>query len=141
LIPDQARSGKGATRFAGYAALFGQADAASDTIVPGAFAQTLAARQAPLPLLWQHQPDQQIGWIESACEDGRGLRIIAHIDNPDGKAASMLATRQVDGLSFGYRARRYRKDRKGRTLDEIELLEISLVSHPLQHRARVHLIA
>ena len=50
-------------KFAGYAALFGTADAGRDTISPGAFARTLAERQEPLPLYWQHRPDQRIGWI------------------------------------------------------------------------------
>lgn len=49
---------------AGYAALFGRADASRDTIRPGAFARTLAERQEPLPLYWQHRPEQRIGWVE-----------------------------------------------------------------------------
>ena len=56
-------------------------------------------------------------------------------------AAAMLAARKIDGLSFGYRARRYRREGENRLLDEVELLEVSLVSHPLQHGARVHMIA
>jgi len=128
-------------RFAGYAALFGKADAAQDTVVAGAFARSLATRQDPLPLFWQHRPDQRIGWIERAEEDNRGLRVIAQIDSPEGRAAALLTNRKVDGLSFGYRARRYCKQSKGRELQEIDLFEISLVTHPLQYGARVHLIA
>ena len=127
-------------RFAGYAAVFGKADGARDVIQPGAFARTLAMRQDPLPLFWQHRPDQRIGWIERATEDARGLRIIASIDNPDGRAARSLASRAVTGLSFGYRARAFRRDETGRWLDEVELFEVSLVTHPLQHEARVHLV-
>lgn len=126
-------------RFAGYAALFAKADAAADVIVPGAFARSLGQRTHALPLLWQHRPEQRIGWIELAAEDDRGLRVIAQIDNPDGRAAAMLRDHRVNGLSFGYRARRFRKDGKCRILNEIELFEISLVTHPLQHGARVHL--
>ena len=128
-------------KFAGYAALFGTADAASDIIRPGAFAVTLSGRSSPIPLFWQHRPDQRIGWIREAKEDRRGLQVIAQIDNPRGRAAAMLAARKIDGLSFGYRARRYRREGKNRLLDEVELFEVSLVSHPLQHGARVHMIA
>ncbi|MXO91219.1 HK97 family phage prohead protease [Pontixanthobacter aquaemixtae] len=128
-------------RFAGYAALFGTPDAAQDTVEKGAFQRTLVRRSAPLPLFWQHRPDQQIGWVVTASEDQRGLRIIAEIDNPDGKAATLLSGHKVSGLSFGYRARRYRKNGTGRRLEEIDLFEISLVTHPLQHGARVHMIA
>lgn len=127
-------------RFAGYAALFDIADAGRDTIRRGAFARTLAARAAPLPLYWQHRPDQPIGVIEHAAEDARGLRIIARIDRPASRAARLLADRQVTGLSFGFRTRAARQSAAGRELLEVELFEVSLVTHPLHPMARVHLI-
>ena len=130
-------------RFAGYAALFDVADAARDTIVKGAFARTLAQRQQSreaIPLYWQHRPDQQIGTVELAEEDARGLRVIARIDNPDARAAAALAAREVNGLSFGYRARGYENTPQGRVLREVDLFEVSLVTHPLQPGARVHLL-
>lgn len=142
--PPSREGGNGACgsgiRIAGYAALFGKPDAARDTILPGAFAATLAERNTPLALYWQHRPEQRIGWVEHAREDARGLRIIAALDQPHSRAAALLALRQVDGLSFGYRARVYRLTPAGRILAEIELLEVSLVTHPLQHGARVHLV-
>ena len=128
-------------RLAGYAALFGRRDAGRDTIRAGAFQRTLAERSEPLPLFWQHRPDQRIGWVESAAEDARGLRVIARIDNPDGGAGAALRRGAVTGLSFGYRARGFTRDAAGRELTEIDLFEVSLVTHPMQHGARVHLIA
>lgn len=125
-------------RLAGYAALFGVPDGARDTILPGAFAATLAALTDPLPLFWQHRPEQRIGWIEQAREDQRGLRVIAVIDNPHSRSAAMLRTHTVSGLSFGYRARIARHTHEGRVLQAVDLFEISLVTHPLQHGARVH---
>lgn len=127
-------------RLAGYAALFDVPDGARDTIRPGAFAATLAARTAPLPLYWQHRPEQRIGWVEQAREDTRGLRVIATIDNPDSRSAALLRARAVTGLSFGYRARAARHTPHGRVLEAIDLIEVSLVTHPLQHAARVHFI-
>ena len=127
-------------RFAGYAALFGIRDAGRDTIRPGAFIETLKSRETPLPLFWQHRPDQRIGWIEQVAEDQRGLRIIAAIDNPDGGAAAALKRGAVTGLSFGFRARSFTHDQNGRDLQAIDLFEISLVTHPMQHGARVHLL-
>lgn len=127
-------------RLAGYAALFGTRDAGRDVIHPGAFARTLAERTTPLPLYWQHRPDLRIGWIESAVEDARGLRVIARIDNPVGGAAAALRRAAVSGLSFGYRARAFTRDSQGRDLTEVDLFEVSLVTHPMQHGARVHLI-
>ena len=126
-------------RIAGYAALFDREDGGRDTIRPGAFARTLAERRDPLPLYWQHRPDQRIGWVETAGEDAQGLRIIATIDNPDGRAAKLLRERAVSGLSFGYRARGFRRTDRGRELADIDLFEVSVVTHPLQPAARIHL--
>lgn len=128
-------------RFAGYAALFDKPDGGCDTIRPGAFARTLADRRDPLPLFWQHRADLRIGWVETVAEDPRGLRVVAAIDNPLGGAALALRRGTVTGLSFGYRARASRRSEAGRELLEIELFEVSLVTHPMQHDARVHLIA
>jgi HK97 family phage prohead protease len=126
-------------RFAGYAALFGVADGAGDTIRQGAFARTLAETEA-VPLYWQHNPAQPIGRVEAIAEDGRGLRVIARLDSSDSRAADLLLRGEVSGLSFGYRARGYQRVPNGRELQDIELLEVSLVTHPLQPGARVHLV-
>ncbi len=128
-------------RFAGYAALFDIADAGRDTIRRGAFARTLAERTAPLPLYWQHRPDQPIGVIEQVAEDARGLKVVARIDRPASRAAQLLARGEVSGLSFGFRTREARQTRQGRELLAIDLFEVSLVTHPLQHGARVHLVS
>jgi len=128
-------------RFAGYASLFDIADADRDTIRQGAFKATLAQRTDPLPLLWQHRPDQPIGTVEQIAEDARGLRVIAKIDRMASRAASMLRANQVSGLSFGYRARQAHHSNAGRELLAVDLFEISLVTHPLQYGARVHFIS
>jgi HK97 family phage prohead protease len=128
-------------RFAGYAALFGVADGARDTIRPGAFARALAERTEPLPLCWEHRAGARIGTVERIAEDARGLRVIARIERLGSRAAALLRARAVSGLSFGYRAREYRRTAAGRLLEDVELFEISLVTHPMQPGARVHMIA
>lgn len=140
MTPDQVQSDGRTLRFAGYAALFGKRDAGRDRVLPGAFTRTLADRRDPLPLFWQHRPDQRIGWVETVGEDRRGLRVVATIDNPAGGAAAALKRGAVTGLSFGYRARGFTRSAEGRDLTEIDLFEVSLVTHPMQHGARVHLI-
>ena len=79
--------------------------------------------------------------IEQIAEDARGLRVIARIDRPDSRAAHLLAAGKVDGLSFGFRTRAARQSEAGRELIDIDLFEVSLVTHPLHPMARVHLVA
>ena len=129
-----------ALRLAGYAALFDVADGARDTIRRGAFARTLRERREPLPLCWQHRSDQRIGTVESVREDDRGLRVIARVDDLRSRACQLLRQGALSGLSFGYHTRACRHLPQGRMLDDIELLEVSLVLHPLQPRARVHML-
>ena len=87
------------------------------------------------------RPDMRIGWVESIAEDAKGLRVIASIDNPEGGAGMALKRGKASGLSFGYRARGFTRNAAGRDLTDILLLEVSLVTHPMQHTARVHLVA
>jgi HK97 family phage prohead protease len=125
-------------RFAGYAAVFGWTDRGGDVVRAGAFARSLK-RGGPVPLLWQHRPKVPIGRIEYLREDKRGLRIVARLSNgPAGRAATaLLREGKVAGLSFGYRVRRS-SGRAPRALEDVELVEVSLVRVPMQPRARVH---
>ncbi len=127
-------------RFAGYAALFDRRDGGGDIVRRGAFAAALLERRGPVPLLWQHRPEIQIGTVEQLAEDERGLRVIGRIALTGSRPAGLVRQRRLTGLSFGYRARRFRTDRHGRVLQDVELLEISLVQHPLQDGARIHLL-
>lgn len=141
LPPAPPASGRGEVRFAGYAAVFGHPDNGGDVILPGAFAASLE-RGLSVPLLWQHQPGRVIGRIEHLSEDQRGLRVIAALDGAgDGaKAGSLLTQGRVGGLSFGYRVRGSERKDGVRELQELELVEVSLVAKPMQKLARVHAV-
>lgn len=128
-------------RFAGYAAIFRKRDSGGDTILPGAFRASLDQRKAEglrLPLLWQHRPDEQIGWIDVVGEDARGLRVVASITATQSAAARALKDGAVDGLSFGYRVRQGKALPGGRELHDLDITEVSLVTRPMQRLARVH---
>ena len=114
------------TRFAGYAALFDRVDRGGDVIRRGAF----AGARAPLPVFWQHDARRQVGTVESLSEDARGLRVIGLVDAPVAPGT---------GLSFGYRAQGVKYGTK-RELIDLELVEVSLVSRPMQPLARVHAV-
>jgi HK97 family phage prohead protease len=131
------RKGRGALRFAGYAAIFGHPDRGGDVVRAGAFARSLARGAGTVPLLWQHDPARPIGRVEYLKEDARGLRVIGRL--VDGRAAWLLADGAIRGLSFGYRVKEARGEAP-RELRELELIEVSLVSRPMQPRARVHAI-
>jgi HK97 family phage prohead protease len=126
-------------RFAGYAAIFGRADRGGDVIRAGAFARSLKRGARAVPLLWQHAPERPIGRVDYLKEDGRGLRVIGRLSQGAAgrEAAALLKEGAVRGLSFGYRVRAAAGEAP-RELLELELLEISLVTLPMQPKARVH---
>lgn len=128
------------TRFAGYAALFDLPDLGGDVIAPGAFARTLEKSGGKVPLLVQHRGGAVAGEVETLAEDERGLRVIARLgDGAAGRtAARLLKSGKLNGLSFGYRAVRAGRAGAHRRLDEVDLVEVSLVARPMQPRARVH---
>jgi HK97 family phage prohead protease len=130
------------TRFAGYAAVFDRADSSGDIVRRGAFARAVAAGAGKVPLLWQHDANKPIGVIESLSEDERGLRVIGRLSDHSSTAkdaAAMLTEKALDGLSFGYRVRSAVAG-ANRQLTDLELVEVSLVTFPMQPLARVHAV-
>ena len=128
-------------RFAGYAAVFGHPDRGGDVVKQGAFARALKRGAGAVPLLWQHEPGRPIGRIEYLKEDKRGLRVIGRLsEGAAGKeAAALLKDGAVGGLSFGYRVREARGEAP-RELRDLDLVEVSLVTLPMQPKARVHAV-
>ena len=128
-------------RFAGYAAVFDRPDRGGDVVRPGAFARALKRGSGAVPLLWQHEAGKPIGRIEHLSEDKRGLRVIAALSGSatGREAAELLGEGAVTGLSFGYRVREA-QGQAPRELIQLDLVEISLVTLPMQPKARVHAI-
>jgi HK97 family phage prohead protease len=112
---------------AGYAAIFDAPDKGGDIVRKGAFAR---AAKAGVPLLWQHDRNRRIGYVESLSEDARGLRVIARLDD------EKTPVKAGAGLSFGYRVRAMNKQ-DYRELTDLDLIEVSVVTHPMQPLARV----
>lgn len=109
----------------------------------GAFSRALR-QGGDVPLLWQHERARVIGRIESLEEDRRGLRVIAALE--DAKLAAGVANGTLGGLSFGYRVRGGRPGKRPSTgsglreLIDLDLVEVSLVTIPMQPLARVHAV-
>lgn len=129
----------------GYGSVFGVRDAYDDVIAAGAFAQSLADHKASstLPaMLWQHDSAQPIGvWTEMG-EDDRGLRIKGQLalETVRGKEAhALLKLGALNGLSIGFMSKQwaYDRDTEVRTLTEIDLWEVSLVTFPANRASRI----
>lgn len=114
--------------FTGYAAIWDRMDRAGDVMRRGAFAG------APLvPLLWQHR-GAPMGRITALAEDTVGLAVEGVVEDP--ALAAMVRAGTVAGLSVGYRPRATRQG-AARAILSAELVEISLVTVPMQPLARV----
>ena len=132
------------TLIRGYAAIFNIRDTSRDLIVPGAFSRCLDQRfeqkdlsAGRFPLLWQHRPDLRFGWVESVIEDEVGLYMTASLDNPNSGPSVATIAGKVTGLSFGFRPKRFDRSKEGRTLFDIDLFEVSVVSFPCHPLALV----
>ena len=129
--------------FEGYACLFGKEDLGHDIIRHGAFSKSLGARgQTGVKLLYQHDPNQPIGQWLTIHEDARGLYVKGRLALEVAKAREVMAMMKagiLDGLSIGFRTIRGQSDRKTgvRTLLELDLWEISIVTFPMQPGARI----
>jgi len=128
-------------RFAGYAAVFDLLDRGGDVVRPGAFQRSLIARRS-IPLLWQHRAGAVIGRIERIEEDRRGLRVIGSLNSSEtgAMAARLISSRSIEGLSFGYRVRSAERSGGARHLTDVDLIEVSVVSRPMQPKARIHAV-
>jgi HK97 family phage prohead protease len=119
--------------------LFGVEDQMRDVVRAGAFAASLSRRAAPLPMLVEHDARLLAGAWRDAREDGRGLWLNGEIDEtqPGAARAMRMIARGIDGLSIGFVPLVAQRAGAGRVLIELELLEVSIVTHPMQPQARL----
>jgi Escherichia/Staphylococcus phage prohead protease len=123
--------------FEGYASLFGVPDGAGDVVAPGAFARSLRRRPPwQVRMLYQHSAHEPLGVWETIREDARGLYVRGRLTLDVTRARevrSLIRDGALNGLSIGYRTVRAARDATTglRTLQEIELWEISVVTFPL----------
>jgi len=120
----------------GYAATFNAEARIADfmeTIAPGAFADTLEESADVLALV-DHDPGRVLARTRSGTlrlqEDKRGLKFDLDVPNTThGRDVLELAERgDLGGMSFAFTIKRDRWDGERRTLESIDLHEISVVS-------------
>lgn len=123
----------GAMKFSGYASKFNDIDSYNDTILPGAYAETLQNRQRPIRLRWNHWGDI-IGKWTVIKEDDYGLYVEGELTPDHSKAQDVYALLKhgaIDGLSIGFYIIDSEMRADGvRVLKQIELVEISIVEEP-----------
>lgn len=142
--------------FSGFGAVFDNVDSHGDTIKRGAFRQSLKewkARGRMPAMLLQHGigfdsvASLSVGQWTDMREEDEGLRVEGKLFALQTELGQLihenLKSGQLDGLSIGYRARKYQivdtaKDGEAyRILQDIDLREVSLVREPSNERARV----
>lgn len=127
--------------FTGYASVFNGVDSYGDTILPGAYADTIKNRARPIRMRWNHNGPVIGKWTDVA-EDGKGLLVTGELTPGHSTAEDVYAGLKhgsLDGLSIGYRIPPggAQKDGKIRLLKRIDLIEISVVEEPADLAARV----
>lgn len=132
--------------FSGYGSVFGNVDSYDEIVAAGAFKSSLKTIKDsgdPLPVLWQHNPNQPIGGYTELSEDSTGLKVAGFLLKDDvalaKEAYALMRARVVKGLSIGYYVRASSYDEKTgiRTLTELDLREVSVVTFPANEEAQV----
>lgn len=131
--------------FSGYGSVFNVEDSYGDIVLPGAFADSLAAQKAKnrMPaMLWQHRSAEPLGVYTAMSEDNLGLKVegqLALTTVRGAEAHALLKMNALSGLSIGYMPREdsYDKVTGITTLKKVDLWEVSLVTFPANDAARV----
>lgn len=132
--------------FTGYGSVFGVVDSYNEIVAPKAFKASLGelkSKNRMVPILWQHDSRAPLGVYGQLGEDEHGLKVAGRLlieDVPQAKIAhALMKAGAVTGLSIGYWVRKSSYDEKTgvRTLTELELVEVSLVTFPANDEARI----
>ena len=131
--------------FEGYASVFEKADLGNDVVKYGAFRKSLRKKGAKaVKLLYQHKSDMPVGVFDSIKEDQHGLYVkgrLALKTQAGRDVFELMKMGALDGLSIGFKPNpkmtHYDKRTKKRVLEEVELMEISLVTFPMNQDARI----
>lgn len=135
-------------KFSGYGSIFGNKDLGNDVIMSGAFSKSIARKGARgIKMLYQHKTDEPIGVFEEIIEDNKGLKVkgkLAMGTQRGREVYELMKMGAIDGLSIGYRVatkgHHYEDNGKKRVINEVELMEISAVTFPMNPRAKIQAV-
>ncbi len=123
--------------FKGYASTFGNVDLGNDVVVEGAFTETITkfSKESPLPALWQHDHHEPVGVFDVLREDKKGLYIEGRMPKEDSfvreRVAPQMRIKSVKAMSIGFWIKDWKHEDDVRKLLKIDLIEISLVTSPM----------
>lgn len=132
--------------FSGYAATFNNVDRGGDVILPGAFTKTLGAimaqsKEGKLPILWQHDASVPLGVFTMLKEDPHGLYVEGRMPKADtfvtGRVMPQMKAGSIDSMSIGFITVDADYEDSKRFLKEINLIETSFVTIPMNTLAKV----
>lgn len=144
VVPFDIKAVSDDASFEGYGSVFGVVDAYDDIVAPGAFRRSLAewrTKKTAPAMLWQHDPRQPTGVWDDLHEDAHGLFVRGRLAPTQlGRDAhALLKMGALSGLSIGFCTRKSETDDESglRTLTDIELWEVSIVTFPANDPARI----
>lgn len=131
--------------FEGYGSVFGNKDLGNDVIEKGAFTKSIRRRtNKGVKLLYQHKSDMPIGVFDEIKEDDHGLVVkgrLALKTQAGAEAYELLKMGALDGLSIGFKINpaevSYDRRSNKRIIKEVDLMEVSLVTFPMNPQATV----
>lgn len=142
-LPFEAKDVSDDGTFYGKGAVFGNVDAGGDLILPGAMNKSIKENPKP-KMLWQHDPNSVIGVWEEVKIDEKAMhvkgRILKEVKKGE-EALALMKAGALDGLSIGYVTEDSERETRGkrsiRILKEITVMEVSVVTFPMNSDARV----
>lgn len=128
--------------FEGYASTYGNVDYGNDVIDDGAFSEYMASfKTGSLPVLWQHDHKTPIGVFQEMRSDSTGLFVKGKLPKDDefvrNRVVPQLKIGSVNSMSIGFLAKDVEYKQSIRHITDAHLFEISLVSIPMNPKAKL----
>lgn len=134
--------------FAGMGSVYSVIDQGDDVVAPGAFGASLkewSAKGRMPALLWQHNQREPIGAYTKMQETDAGLYVEGQLclkTQRGAEAYELMKMKAISGLSIGFITRQDSYDQKSgvRTIKQGDLMEVSLVTFPMNDDARIQTV-
>lgn len=124
----------------GYASTFGNVDRVGDIVAKGAFTKSLSERTPKM--LCQHDTDDVIGAVDTIYETDSGLYFESRLPKENSivkDLVPLIKMGAIDSISIGFSTNisEWNEETGIRTLKEVELWEISVVTFPANEKAKI----